>query len=518
MTPNKPQHPITVILIDDSEGHLGLLTRAITVTAAELDDTAPPRVEPFTDPADALQNIPALGPVVFLCDYQMPSGTGLEWLPHLLATNAGPVILMTSSGSEEIATRALESGASRYVMKERAMREPGYITGVIRGSSRRFVLEQSNRDLVRALKHANHDLESKNTKLNTMTNTAHAFVADVAHDLRTPLSVIKEFASIIADGIAGPTTDQQLEYLRYVDSAVIDMAHMVDDFLDSAKMRAGILRVDRRPHEPAELLEAVRRPMARRALAKNITIHEHIEPGTPPFYADLEKAGRVLTNLLINAIKFSDEGSQITVRVSPDQGGATRISVEDSGRGIPAEDLSLIFNRFSQVDLTQTERVKGFGLGLSICAQLAMLNLGKIGVESTYGEGSTFSFTLPPADPTALMQHYACFLIDMNVGSDLVALRVSPTETLPQPDAIRAFLQATCFSLDIIIDAADASCFVAGVSSDPGRWIARLKLATKSLGHPFPIEIAQHGIWRVPDQIEDAIASLTAPRGAACAA
>lgn len=498
--------PIHVIIIDDDPSHLELLERSIARSNTSRDGEDTITLSTFRDPAEAIEHVPGAGRVVFLCDYKMPGGTGLDWLPHLLRTEAGPAMLMTSSGSEEIATRAFELGASNYVTKDRILDNPESLGEIIREASREHAIERRNRELVRELKLANETLEQKATTLKEMTETAHAFVADVAHDFRTPLSTIKEFAGIVADGIAGPVSDQQLEYLRYIDSAVIELSHMVDDFLDSAKLRAGLLHIARHRHAPDELLNGVRRGVQRRARPKRITITESIEPGTPAFFADLEKTERVLTNLLINAIKFSHEDGNVHVQVGVEPNGdGVRVEVRDEGRGIAPEDLETIFSRFQRVDTTQTERIKGFGLGLSICSQLALLNLGAMDVKSEYGAGSTFSFTLPPgdpADPARTARYYARFLTHMDIGRTVTALRFEPAGPDVTPESLHTFLTGACHPLDLVLDPAGGRVCVLGVTKEPDRWIARLEALTRADDAPTVFHASKLGSWTLPGDAE----------------
>ncbi len=492
--------PIHVVMIDDDLEHIDLLQRSLARPCADGRAEVDFRITSYQEPEAALGAIPADGLVVFLCDYRMPSGTALDWLPHLLRLGVGPVLVMSSQGSEDVASRSHELGASRYLRKDRAFSDGAYLRNALTDAARQFRIEQRNRQLVKELKRANSELELRAAKLQSLTQSAHAFVADVAHDFRTPLSTIKEFAGILCDGIAGPVTDEQVEFLKYVDAAVLDLTHMVDDFLDSAKLRAGMLRLDRASVLPEDLLETIRARVRNRADAKGITIEEHVEPGTPSVWVDAEKCGRVLTNLVVNAVKFSNQNATVRVEIGPDEPGSVRFAVIDEGRGIIEEDLQTIFERFSQVDTTQTSRIKGFGLGLSICSQLALLNFSRLSVDSVYGEGSTFSFTVPADDPAALIRHYGSFVGKTSEGLPLHVIRV---RCGLERSVLTQRLRELCYPLDLVLETECMGVVVLGFSEHPDRWIQRLERELAGFVGGGPVEVADLHIWSVPEQLDE---------------
>ncbi len=496
---------IHVAIIDDDLEHIDLLKSLLSCPS----DNSPPdavfTVSAFKEPEAAIAGIPPDGLVVFLCDYRMPSGTALDWLPHLLRAGVGPVLVMSSHGSEDVASRAHELGASRYLRKDRAFSDSAYLKQALADAVRQDRIERRNRELVQDLKRANSELELRAAKLQSLTQSAHAFVADVAHDFRTPLATIKEFAGILSDGIAGPVTEEQVEFLRYVDAAVLDLTHMVDDFLDSARLRAGMLRIDRAPIVPEDLLESIRVRVQNRASAKGITIEEAVEPGTPRVWVDAEKCARVLTNLIVNAVKFSNENATIRIEVAPEGAGSVRFAVIDEGRGIAEEDLQTIFERFSQVDTTQSSRIKGFGLGLSICSQLALLNYARLTVESVYGEGSTFSFSVPSESNAAIIRHYGEFVGKTAEGLPLHVLRVSGDIERP---ALVDLLHDLCYPLDLVQESDTMGVLVLGFSEHPARWIQRLE---RELADRLPrsgVKVVELHAWTMPAQLDAMSARL----------
>lgn len=466
----------SVILIDDNPRHLDLLTMSLRDHVANGDLVITEPILTVTDPVEAITRLPAEGPAVIICDYKMPEADALEWLPELLKPDLGPVIVLTSAGDEQVAAEAFRSGASDYLVKSRALDEPQLLLRSIRESLRRHKLEQSNRALARQLKITNYDLERKNLRLHELTETAHRFVDNVAHEFRTPLAVIQEFTAIIRDGIGGTVTEDQLEYLQFIASATRDLSQLVDDFLDTSKLKTGALRVDRCSHPVQALLDATRPLLQARARSKQIQIEEQIDAQLPPVFADLDKAGRTLLNLVVNAIKFSPEESRIQLSARRDDGGDVAISVTDQGPGLTPEEIAVVGQRFRQVG-EAAESTKGFGLGLSIARELIGLNLGRFDLRSEPGAGSTFSFTLVPDDPAAVLDRYVDVVTALS-GANLAVLTIDQGPAAADSEALRRFLTSACYPMDLLLKSVTGRSVLAlGVTAQPDRWARRLESA-----------------------------------------
>ena len=308
-------------------------------------------------------------------------------------------------------------------------------------------------------------------------------VDDVSHEFRTPLAVISEFSSIIADGIAGPVTESQRSYLSIVGAAVSDLNQMVEDLLDSSRLRAGSLRVERRPVGVESLFESMRGALAAKAKLRSITLHESIDEGLPQVFCDAGKARRVLSNLMTNAVKFSPDGGEveITARLA-EGGGEVVVGVRDHGPGLGEEDIGRLFGRFEQLSTAHRSTAKGFGLGLSIARELAWLNLGGLTVDSRKGEGACFSFTLPVADRRAVLEHAAATIHALGAESDplaVVAVHVSEPDR-ESDDLLLSWLCSCSFATDLVLpaDCCDGSgrgAVLVGRSRAPQAWIDRLR-------------------------------------------
>jgi signal transduction histidine kinase len=266
--------------------------------------------------------------------------------------------------------------------------------------SERELLEQRVMDRTAAL-------EIQSQRLLELYRAAHEFVGNVSHEFRTPLTVIKAYAGSLKDELRDTNDPTVLEHLQAIENRVGDLTLMVDDLLDFNRIEAGILRVSRRVCRLEDVFESIWETLERRAAVFGIELAQRVDPDLPPIYCDMDKIGRVVLNLTVNALKFSERGTGVEVwaRHEP-QDGRLRIGVTDSGPGIAAADLKVIFQRFKQVGEQRASSTKGLGLGLHIAEELVHLNWGTIQVESQVGVGSTFSFTVPIADPEALLRGY----------------------------------------------------------------------------------------------------------------
>lgn len=387
---------------------------------------------------------------------------------------------MTSSGDEGVAAKAFRRGAADYVVKSALMTDAELVRRSINESLRRFRLEQTNRDLARKLKRANGDLEHKNARLADLTDTAHRFVDDVAHEFRTPLAVIKEFASILADGLGGEVTEKQTEFLDFIVDATRDLATLIDDFLDSSKLRAQTLRIDRQAHNIHDLVDSVWPMLESRANVRRVTIERAVSADLPEIYADADKVRRTLINLVVNAIKFSPQGSNVRVSAETLGQHAVGISVADQGAGMSAEVLEALFERFEQALGGAPSDTKGFGLGLSIVRDLVAINLGSMNIDSTPGEGSTFAFTLPINNASSVIESVAALTKLRDPAAHLSVLKITSTQPPQDIHALISRVAAMCYSTDVLRPAPDGRSLIAiGDTRTPDAWRDRLLAADR---------------------------------------
>ncbi|MBI5960701.1 MAG: HAMP domain-containing histidine kinase [Chloroflexi bacterium] len=224
------------------------------------------------------------------------------------------------------------------------------------------------------------------------------FLANVSHDLRTPLTSIQGFSQAIAEGVAGDQASAQRAALIIHDEAA-RMHRMVESLLDLARIEAGQLDLKPRAIAPSELLLGIGESLSVRARDKGLNLALDVPPDLPRIAGDGDRLAQVFNNLLDNAIKHTPQGGNVRLHAQTAQRGIA-VTVQDSGEGIPADDLPRIFERFYQVDKSrQHDRRSGMGLGLAIVRQIVQLHGGTINVASEIGHGTTFTVWLPLPTP-----------------------------------------------------------------------------------------------------------------------
>lgn len=233
-------------------------------------------------------------------------------------------------------------------------------------------------------------------KLAEVSRVKSEFTSIVSHELRTPLTAIKEGIEIVLDGSAGPVNDEQKDFLDVSKRNVARLARLINDVLDFQKLDAGKMQYTMEMGDINLLVSDIEKTMSlsMRSLEDvEINLSANLEEGLPEINFDRDRITQVLTNLVNNAIKFTDKGD-ITL-VSKKEGNFLKVSVEDTGMGIKAEDMDKLFENFSQIASANNRKTGSSGLGLAIAKKIIQHHGGEITVESEYGRGSKFSFTLP---------------------------------------------------------------------------------------------------------------------------
>ena len=226
--------------------------------------------------------------------------------------------------------------------------------------------------------------------LDSSEQSRRRLFADIAHELRTPLSVIGGTVDAMLDGVYEPNPDN----LTSIKEETEVLTRLVAELRDLTLAESGHLKLE---VEPTNLAELVQRRVSQAeviAQGKNISLKTDITERLPEIEADGRRIEQVVANLLDNALNHTPQGGTVTIAVSPDKDGIL-VSVSDTGEGIPPEHLPYIFERFYRVDDARSRKTGGAGLGLAIAKQMVELHGGRIWVESEAGKGSKFSFTLP---------------------------------------------------------------------------------------------------------------------------
>jgi signal transduction histidine kinase len=365
---------VEVLLVEDNADD-ALLLRAM-FRKEKLGSFALVHVVRLTE---ALEHLEKNKVDIVLLDLGLPDGHGLDTLRRTLAAApVVPVIVLTGLEDEVLAAEAMKEGALDYLIK-------GQI---------------ENRALPRVLRHAieRHRMQSETELLRAQQlQFKDDFLSHVSHELRSPLTAIYQFTTILLDGLAGDLNPEQSEHLSIVLTNVKQLRSMIDDLLEVTRLEAGKLQIDLQRTAIAEAIDYTLNTLGVTALAKGITLSADVHGGLPLICADPTRLRQILIILVDNAIKFTPAGGTVKVAVHPreDFPGFLVLKVTDSGQGIKPEMTERIFERLFQATDSALAGRAGLGLGLFICKELVTRQGGTIWATGTPGQGAVFSVTVP---------------------------------------------------------------------------------------------------------------------------
>ena len=433
--------PLRVLLVEDNAGDARLLREMFS-------KEAPGRFEltHMTHMREAEVRL-ARGDVdIVLLDMGLPDGHGLETLRRARAADTNVVmIVLTGLEDDELADLALKEGAQDYLIK-------GQI---------------ENRALPRALRHA---VERQRMQVEAdfirsqQVQLRDEFLSHVSHELRSPLTSIYSFSTIIADGLAGTTSPQQDEYLQIVLRNVRQLKSMIDDLLEVTQAQAGKLILELQSVLINEALDYAVLTLRGAATEKEIRLSSEAAAALS-VYADETRVRQILTILLDNAIKFTPAGGSVRVAARQWEKDANMllIEVQDTGCGIAPESIARIFEHLYQVTDTGRAGRKGLGLGLHIAKDLVTRQGGEIWVSSEEGVGSRFSFTLPIFSLAALLKPILCYEQKPGEAMAMISLKIEYRDGSPDLpkdvlEEARAIVQ-TCLrpDTDVLLPNIDAA-------------------------------------------------------------
>jgi signal transduction histidine kinase/DNA-binding response OmpR family regulator len=415
--------------IDETDGHLIVLMRDLNNAAyfaerttnswkeenkAELASAAWGHVEHITVGIEILEKeFAALRPrlskkLVDELDAASVNGD-LFWNTRDIVKNLGA--LASAPKWDEWSVRAIKNQNELFVQPTLVRVSTAMVAErrVVEREARRFLVWSSGllllvlgvvamwifRPMEKAIKRAFDESESALFKAEAADRAKSEFLANISHEIRTPMNGVLGMAELLNKTELNPRQKTFTDVIVKSGNALLTI---INDILDFSKINAGQLTLDPAPFKLTEAVEDVATLISARVAEKNLELIVRVDPRLPSVVVgDVGRIRQILTNLLGNAVKFTEKG-HVLVDVAGDvEGDVARlhIRVEDTGIGIPAEKLQSVFEKFAQVDSSSTRRHEGTGLGLAIAARLVDLMGGKIGVESQVGKGSVFWFTAP---------------------------------------------------------------------------------------------------------------------------
>jgi signal transduction histidine kinase len=256
----------------------------------------------------------------------------------------------------------------------------------------------------RELQEKNRVLEASLAKLRELDRMKSNFIGTMSHELRTPLTSVIGYSEMMLEGLGGPLTQEQKEYVSIIMEKGENLLQLITSILDITKIEAGRMRLVLSEIEVAQFVADAAATVLPQARKKKIALSCEVGRDLPRMVVDREKLRQALLNLLSNALKFTSSGGEIVVSAQAAPGDRIAIGVRDTGIGIPEEHLGRVFDVFYQVDGSNTREYGGAGLGLAIVKSFVEAHGGEVQVRSKPDQGSAFSLLLPREVPAATLR------------------------------------------------------------------------------------------------------------------
>jgi signal transduction histidine kinase len=327
---------------------------------------------------------------IVLLDFELPGVSGVEGIERVHTASPGiPLVVLTSRDTDpSAAASVLQAGAQDYVVRGRLNEHP--LQRVLLHAIERQRL-QADSDTIRQQQQqlreelVLHELQLKDE-----------FMSHVSHELRSPLTAIHQFSTILMDELAGPLSAEQRDAMRVILRNIGQLESMIEDLLEITRMQTGKLSIELQSVLPSEVVADAVDTLRGAAQAKEVLLSFEVADDIATAYADPVRTRQILINLIGNAVKFTPSEGSVKVKAAfDDERSFLRFEVTDTGCGLSRESAERIFERLYQVTDPSKAGRKGLGLGLFICKELVTQQGGRIWVESEPGRGSSFYFTLP---------------------------------------------------------------------------------------------------------------------------
>lgn len=376
---------LSILILDDDPADRKLLEVKLNAVDSEFE------VYAAETQLDALGILSNQRIDCMILDYHLADGNTEPLIETLRVTHPYlPMIILSGQGSEQKAAAVLRLGAADYLPK-RVATEAALARAIDHATSQ-FRLKESLEQERRQLLLANKMLQQQGREIQSFYHT-------VSHELKTPITAIREFNSLLNEGILGEINQDQRDALDTSLNCCDRLIRLVNDLFDAARIETGKLRLHKEQTDLAAVINHEVKIMLPAAEHKSISLQ--LMPYEVPLMLDADPArlGQVLCNLLGNAVKYTQSGGSIAIRVDGNAGdGYLRVEVEDNGPGIEEAHAEFIFNRMYQcAEQAEIDRSSqnGMGIGLFLSQQIVELHGGELRFTSKPGQGTTFAFTLP---------------------------------------------------------------------------------------------------------------------------
>ncbi len=256
-----------------------------------------------------------------------------------------------------------------------------------------IAIQELNTSLELRVTERTRELAAAKERAESADHLKSAFLATMSHELRTPLNSIIGFTGILLMGLVGELSTEQTKQLNMIQDSARHLLELINDVLDISKIEAGQVELAREPYDMRAIIEKSVEKMRPLAEKKGLSLVTVVASSVGQMTGDRRRVEQVLINLVNNAVKFTEQG-EVRIECAP-EGEFLVTKVVDTGIGIRSEDMDTLFKPFRQVDTGITRQYEGTGLGLSICKRLVETMGGSIWIESEWGSGSTFAFSLP---------------------------------------------------------------------------------------------------------------------------
>lgn len=358
--------PIEKILIIDDD-------RALQSSCRQVFAGKNYRIESAFDGPSGLEMHRDFQPDLVLVDLCMPGLGGLEVLPKLKSQDPDCVaVVITGYGTITSAVEAMKRGAYDFLPKPFTPNQLRFI--VRRGLERRRSIKETER--LRREKQMMRD----------------NFVAMVSHELRAPLAAVQQRLMLVTGGYTGEIPETARSSILGTQKRIRSLISLIGDWLNLSRIEAGEMAVERVPVDLPAVLAGIAETLGPLGADRKISLQVSGSDSLRPVHGDPEMLNMLFSNLIHNAIKYNHDGGRVLVRCSEDADGVV-VKVEDTGTGIPPDQLPLIFEQFYRVK--GDKPVDGSGLGLSIARKIAEIHSGSIDVQSEVGRGTVFTVCLP---------------------------------------------------------------------------------------------------------------------------